>query len=48
MAGPTVELGMTVLHCFATPFGAGSAVLRSNVITPFSVVEMLTRFFDEQ
>jgi len=47
MAGSTVELGVTVLHCFATPFGAGSAILRSNII-PFAVVEMLTPFSDER
>ena len=33
VAGRTVELGMTLLHCFATPFGVGSTVLLSNVIT---------------
>jgi len=47
MAGSTVELGVTVLHCFTTPFGAGSALLRSNIIS-FTVVEMLTLFSDEQ
>jgi len=44
VAGPTVELGITLLQCFAIPVGVGSAVLRSNVITPFTVVELLTRF----
>jgi len=48
VAGPTFELGMTILHCFATAFGVGSAVLRSNDITPFSVVEMRTPFCDGQ
>jgi len=48
MAGFTVELGMTILHCFTTLFGACSAVLRSNVIISFTVVEMLTPFSDEQ
>jgi hypothetical protein len=33
VAGRTVELGMTLLHCFATPFGVGNTVLLSNVIT---------------
>ena len=47
MAGPTVELGIALLQCFATPVGVGSAVLRSNVLTPFTVVELLIPFCDE-
>jgi len=46
VAGPTVELGITLLQCFASPVGFGSAVLQSNVITPFTVVELLTPFCD--
>jgi len=38
VAGPTVELGVNLLHCFATPFGVGSAGLQSYNITPFTVV----------
>jgi len=39
---------MTLLHCFATPFGVGNTVLLANVTTIFTVVEMLTPFCDEQ
>jgi hypothetical protein len=48
VAGHTAELGVTVLRCFTTPFGVGSAVLWLNVITPFAVVEMLNPFCGEQ
>jgi len=40
-------MDMTVLRCFIT-LGVGSAVLRSNSITLFAVVEMLTPFCGER
>ena len=36
------------LRRFAVPFGVGSKVLRSNVITAFTVVQMLTPICNEQ
>jgi len=46
VAGPTVELGIALLQCFATPVCVGSTVLQSYIFTPFTVVELLTPFCD--
>ena len=38
MAGPMTKLVMSVQFCIATPLGASSVVVRSNIVFPFGAL----------